>query len=134
VLLFGALLTACAGHRVITGAVTDHRGAAMDRAIVRLSPGDLEIMTDREGHFLIDFLRDGDERMHVTPRTSYTLDVFKPGYHVVETTFFYTRGQQILDNITLVPDVLRVQDDGEDLVPTLDDDHTTSGGATYEGQ
>lgn len=129
------LLTACGGKRVITGQVTDHRGEPVDRVIVSLEPGRVELVTDREGRFLIDYLRDeAAERTRLAPRTTYRLELFKPGYHPLSRDVPYRSGPLDLGLLGLIPDVLRVQDDGQNLVPTLGEDRSTSGGATYEGQ
>lgn len=131
-LLLGA---GCASTRAISGTVTNHTGEPLDRAIVRLEPGGVELVTDRQGRFYIDYLRDDeDERVKLNKRQDYVLDVFKPGYSIEEHGFFYNAGEQDLGTIALIPEVLRVQDDGQNLIPTLEAEPTAVGGATYEGQ
>ena len=46
-----------AGH-FITGQVIDRNGQPVNRAVISLAPGNVKLVTDREGMFLIDYLRD----------------------------------------------------------------------------
>ncbi len=129
------LATACGGTRSIAGIVVDADGQPLNRAIISLQPGDVELITDREGQFIIDYLRDSNsDRTKLANRTNYTLEVFKPGFDLQSQAFYYKRGTHLLGTIALTPDVLRVQDDGQNLVPHLGEDRTTTGGAAYEGQ
>lgn len=127
--------TAQASRHQITGQVLDRNAEPVDRAIVSLSPGNVQMVTDREGRFLIDYLRDEDgRRIRLGKKREYTLEVFKPGYHIEQRMFFYKRGSLQMDNIAMKPETIRVEDMGEDLDPELYTDETHSGGATYEGQ
>ena len=49
-----------AGRNQIGGQILDRNGEPVNRAIVSLVPGNVQLMTDREGNFLIDYLRDED--------------------------------------------------------------------------
>ncbi|MFT6145418.1 MAG: hypothetical protein ACJAZO_000306 [Myxococcota bacterium] len=135
-LLVGCLaLAACGGKRIITGVVTDASGQPLDRAIVRLEPGNIEMVTDREGQFTIEYLRTEDaSRTGIGKRQTYILDVFKPGFSIEQREFYYKAGALSVGAIPLTVEVLRVQDDGENLVPSLQAEPTNTGGATYEGQ
>lgn len=135
-LLAGCLvLSACGGKRVITGMVTDASGQPLDNAIIRLEPGNIELVTDRQGQFVIEYLRTDDaSRTGIAKRQTYVLDVFKPGFSIEQREFYYKSGAHLVGAIPLTPEVLRVQDDGENLVPSLQAEPTNTGGATYEGQ
>ncbi|MFT6158106.1 MAG: hypothetical protein ACJA00_000677, partial [Myxococcota bacterium] len=93
-LLVGCLaLAACGGKRIITGVVTDASGQPLDRAIVRLEPGNIEMVTDREGQFTIEYLRTEDaSRTGIGKRQTYILDVFKPGFSIEQREFYYKAG------------------------------------------
>ena len=107
----------------------------MDRAIISLEPGNVQLVTDREGRFLIDYLRDDDgERIRLAKRMDYELEVFKPGFHTQTFNFYYKKKGLMLDTFTLVEETIEVQDHGENIDPTLYSDQTTNTGATYEGQ
>ena len=127
-------LTGC-GKRLISGIVTDPAGQPLDRAIIRLQPGNVELVTNREGQFAIDYHRTEDaDRTGIDARQTYILDVFKPGFGIEQLEFFYKNGEYSVGTIALTPEVLQVQDDGENLVPSLRAETTQIGGATYEGQ
>ncbi len=126
---------ALASRHHITGTVTDRNGEPVDRAIVSLSPGNVEMVTDREGQFRIDYLRDDDgERIRLARRTDYEIEVFKPGYHPDSREFFYRRGGLELVPFTLVEETIQIHDEGDNLDPDLFSDSTSNTGATYEGQ
>ncbi len=135
-LLAGCLaLSACGSKRIITGVVTDSGGQPLDRAIVSLEPGNVEMVTDRQGQFTIDYLRTDDaSRTGIRKRQTYLLDVFKPGFSIQQLEFYYKSGAYSVGPLELIEEVLRVQDDGENLVPSLQAEPTLSGGAAYEGQ
>ena len=133
-LLILVLLTACGGSRVIRGTVTDADGRPLDNAIVSMQPGGVQLVTNREGQFAIDYLRQDDARTALTKKQTYTLDIFKPGFTIQQLDFYYKTGEHSVGAIPLEVEELRVQDDGQNLVPSLELDTTTTGGATYEGQ
>lgn len=124
---------AYAARNSIGGEVLNRNGQPVERAVVTLTPGNVQIVTDAAGQFLIDYLRDeAGDRTRVHPRLEYDLEVFKAGYHVETVHFRYKRGPVLLDTVTLLEDTIEVRDDGQNLDPT--DPHTAAGGATYEGQ
>lgn len=124
-----------AARHQISGEVQDRNGDPLDRAIISLDPGNVQLVTDREGRFLIDYLRDEDgERTRLDKKTDYTLEVFKPGYHVESLEFYYKRGPVELKPITLVEETIEIRDDGENLDPELYSERNSNVGATYEGQ
>ena len=136
-LLCAALIAtpARAGRHQILGSVIDRNGQPVNRAIVSLTPGNLQMMTDREGEFVIDYLRDEDgRRTRMKKRTTYALEVFKPGYHPKTLTLEYKRGTLELPVITLVEDSIEIDDVTENIDPGLFKDPTHSAGAAYEGQ
>ena len=95
-LLFLAL-AACAGKGFISGQVIDRNGDPVDRAIVKLAPGNVQLVTDREGRFLIDYLRDETgERIKLAKRTAYEVEVWKPGFHTQEISLGYKRGEVVM--------------------------------------
>ena len=119
----------------IAGRIVDRNGKPVERAIVTLVPGSIQLVTDADGRFLIDYLRDENGiRRKLKKKTDYKLEAFKPGYHLESIKFFYKRGSVEVDNLTLREDSLQVTDDGADLDATLHGDPTQSNGATYEGQ
>jgi hypothetical protein len=133
--LFAAFPESAEARNAIAGRVVDRNGKPLERAIVTLAPGSIQLVTDAEGRFLIDYIRDEDGvRRKLKKKTEYKLEAFKPGYHLEARKFFYTRGPVEIDNLTLREDSLNVTDDGADLDSTLLGDPTQSTGATYEGQ
>jgi hypothetical protein len=133
--LFLGFLTACAGPNAISGTVTDRSGRPVDRAIVSLDPGNIELVTDREGRFVIDYLRDEHaERVRLRPKTEYSLEVFKAGFHVETRAVPYRRGPLDVGELALTAETLEVQHDGRNLLPTLQGERTTGASSTYEGQ
>lgn len=138
-LWFGTMLFAAgpawAGGHAIGGQILDRNGDPIERAIITLVPGNVQMITDAEGRFLIDYLRDdAGERVKLAKKTEYTLDVFKPGYHTEAVKFFYKAGVVEVDTVQLKEDSIDVQDDGSNLDPGLFSDGAQSSGATYEGQ
>jgi hypothetical protein len=126
---------AFAARHSISGQVLDRNGDPVERAIVTLEPGNVQLITDAEGRFLIDYLRDDDgQRVRLAKKTDYALEVFKPGYHTQKLTFFYKRGPVAVDPIQVLEDTIEVADDGQSLDPGLFGDRTHAAGATYEGQ
>ncbi len=129
------LLVGCATHHAIIGTVVDRNGEPMDRVIVSLEPGGVETITDSEGSFVIDYLRDpSGERTKLQRRTDYTIEAFRTGYNVARTDFYFKRGELVLDPITMVEDTIRVDMGDEPLDPDKFPDRTQSTGATYEGE
>ena len=126
---------AMAAHNYIAGQILDRNGKPVDRAIVTLAPGNVQLITDAEGKFLIDYLRDdGGNRVKLAKKANYNLEVFKPGFHIEKAQLFYKSGPMAVDAITLKEDTLRIEDDNQNLDPGLFKDTTQNNGATYEGQ
>lgn len=124
-----------AGTNQLEGQILDRNGMPVNRAIVSLTPGNLQLMTDREGQFVIDYLRDDEgERVRLKKRTEYTLEVFKPGFHTQALAISYRRGTLELPAVTLVEETIDVDDTAENIDPGLFQDPTHSAGAAYEGQ
>lgn len=124
-----------AGRHHITGQVIDRNGEPVHRAIVSLSPGNVQLVTDREGFFLIDYLRDeAGKRVKLTKKITYVVEVFKPGFHTWTASVDYRKGSLTMEPVTLAPETIRVEDQGENLDPGLFGDPTHAAGAHYEGQ
>ncbi len=124
-----------AGRHRLEGVVQDRNGEPVNRAIVSLLPGNVQLMTDREGNFLIDYLRDAEgERVRFKKRTTYTVEVFKPGFHTQALNVEYRSGPLALPSVTLVEESIELKDTGENLDPGLFKDPTHAAGAAYEGQ
>lgn len=134
-LLLGLLLSGCAANNAINGRVVDRNGRPLDRVIVSLEPGNVELLTDSSGTFRIDYLRDGGgRRVRLQRRTSYEVELLKPGYHVGHSRFDYSRGELVLDAMTLTEDSLDLAPGETSLDPALYPDRSTSEGSTYEGE
>ena len=132
-LLLGA--PALAARNQISGQVLDRNGKPVNRAIITLAPGNVQMITDEEGKFTIDYLRtDAGERMKLTRKVDYDLEVFKPGFHVEKRNFFYKSGPVAVAPITLAEETVVVTPDAENIDPGLFSDKTHGSGATYEGQ
>lgn len=135
---------AFAARPAISGQVLDRNGNGLAKAYVTLGPppgdkaatlGTCEIVSDRDGNFLIDYLRDDEgERVKLKKRVEYVLEVFKPGYHTYSVQLAYRRGLLVADTVTMVEDTIDVKDLPENLDPALYRLATQSSGATYEGQ
>jgi hypothetical protein len=132
---FGLSPLAEAGHNAISGRVLDRNGKPVERAIVTLAPGNVQLITDTEGRFLIDYLRDdAGTRVKLARKANYQLEVFKPGFRTEAMQFYYKAGALAIDDMTLAEDSIQVTDDAQNLDPGLFSDRTQSSGATYEGQ
>lgn len=134
-LLLVLAVPAHAGPNQIIGTVHDRNGEPVNRAIVSLIPGNVQMMTTREGEFLVDYLRDDEgQRIKLRKRTDYVLEVFKPGFHAQSIAIEYRKGTLELPLITLVEETIEVEPTDEALDPELYTDSTHSAGAAYEGQ
>jgi len=126
---------AMAARNFISGQVVNRNGQPVERAIITLTPGNVQLVTDAEGRFLIDYLRDETgKRSKLLKKRDYSLEVFKPGFHLVTLPFFYKKGGVAMETLTLEEETLKVRDDGQNLDPGLFGTRTNSAGATYEGQ
>ena len=134
-LVLGLVLSGCAGKRAILGSVVDRNGEPMDRVIISLDPGGVELITDSEGHFLIDYLRDeAGERVKLDKKTDYTLEAFRTGYHVEKLDFYFKRGELILEPVTMKEDTIQLRASQDDIDPARFPDRTHSAGTAYEGE
>jgi hypothetical protein len=126
---------AWAGGNHITGQVINRNGEPVPRAVVSLAPGNVQLVTDREGFFLIDYLRDdAGERVKLDKKTDYTIEIFKPGFHTYAAQFYFKKGQLTVDTVTMVEETIELQDLPENLDPALYSRPTHAAGANYEGQ
>ncbi len=132
---------AFAGTHSVAAQVVDRNGQGLGRTRVTLVPKadeakrSVELVTDREGRFLVDYLRDpAGERTKLAKKVEYQLEVYKPGYHVVTMTFPYRRGELALQPVVLVEETIEVEALPEDLAPAVDLENTHAAGANYEGQ
>jgi hypothetical protein len=129
------LLLGCATHHAILGQVVDRNGKPVDRANVALAPGNVEIITDDDGHFVIDYARDAEgTRTKLAKRTEYTIEYFKVGYHPEKATFYFKKGELTLEPVTLVADSVRVEVQAVDIDPAKFPDRQTAAGGSYEGE
>ena len=127
--------SACASKRLITGQVVDRNGQPMDRVIVSLDPGGVEMITDSAGAFTIDYLRDEEgERVKLDKKTDYTLEVFRTGYHVERLDFYFKRGELILEPLTMKEDTIQLRPSQDVIDPELFPDRTHSAGSNFEGE
>jgi hypothetical protein len=137
VLVGGALLSgpAIARTHALNGQVLDRNGKPVERVNVRVSPGNVEIVTDDAGRFRIDYLRDASgERIRLARRTTYTFTFFKLGFHQVETTVDYTRGELDVAAITLREDTIEVRASTDDIDPAATTARDAGAGGSYEGE
>ena len=124
-----------AGRAYIAGEVVDRSGNPVSRATISLTPGNVELITDDRGRFLIDYLRDDSgQRVRLERRTEYEIEVFKPGFHIETVSLSYRTGGVTLEPLHLSEEAIKVNDDGANLDPELFSDHTDTSGANYEGQ
>jgi hypothetical protein len=125
----------CAHRRAITGTVIDRNGKPVDRVLVSLQPGEVEVITDSEGGFRIDYLRDErGNRINLQRRAEYKIEAFRPGFHVAELSIYYKRGELEIEALTMVEDTIRVQPGDANIDPAAYPDRTHSSGASYEGE
>ncbi len=130
------LLLACNTHHAVMGTVTDRNGDPLDRVIIKLDPGNVQLVTDQNGYYEIDYLRDDEsgERVKFGKRTLYEVEVFKPGFHVESMSVEYKRGELILEPIVLKEDTIRVVGSDADIDPASMPQPTESEGASYQGE
>lgn len=128
-------LLACAVKHSISGQVMDRNGEPVERANVALSPGGVEIVTDDSGRFVIDYLRDDEgSRVKLARRTEYQAEFFKVGYHAETTSFYFKRGEMVLEPVTLTEDTIRVDNSTVDIDPERYPDRAQDAGGSYEGE
>jgi hypothetical protein len=131
------LLLASEAHaaNLIGGRVVDRNGQPLPRAIVSLSPGNVELVTDQDGRFVINYLRDeSGERVKLDSKTDYTLEVFLTGFHTFTVSVPFRRGELEVETVTMVEESLDVQDLADIIDPARYSSSTQSSGASYIGQ
>jgi len=126
----------CAARHNISGTVIDRNGEPMDRVIVALAPGNVEILTDNEGRFAIDYVRTEDgSRARLKRRSDYTLTFFRTGFQDTKEALYYKRGAHECGTIQMLEDTIEVSEPAAPLDPSrLHAEPSASGGATYEGE
>jgi hypothetical protein len=130
-----AFFWACSVKHAISGQVVDRNGEAIERANVALSPGGVEIVTDDDGRFTIDYLRDDEgSRVKLSRRTDYVIDYFKVGYHPQSAKFYFKKGELLLEPVTLTEDSIRVDTSTVDIDPGKYPDRAQDAGGSYEGE
>lgn len=134
-LLILLLLGGCATKRQIAGQVVDRNGEGLARVNVRLEPGNVEIITDDEGRFLVDYLRDEEgNRIKLKRKSAYTVSLFKVGYHEATSEVNYLRGELVIEPIALTEDTVRVSNSDDDIDPARFTDRAQNAGGSYEGE
>lgn len=139
-LLVGVLVAALSSQTAwakpaIHGQVQDRKGEPMARVNVRVVPGNVEIVTDDEGRFTIDYLRDEEgNRERLSNRTTYTFEVYKLGFQLAKLDLEYTRGEVQLEPVTLSPDTITVRPSSTDIDSANMPDNDAQGGGSYEGE
>jgi hypothetical protein len=102
---------ALGANAVIGGIVTNQNNEPLERAQIRLSPGNVELVTGRDGRYEIVYLRDQTgERVKLTKRQEYQLEVFKVGFHVTTVPVIYKRGVLEVETVSLTPETLKIDD------------------------
>mgnify|MGYP002633955184 CR=1 FL=1 len=133
-LVLGLALSGCATRHAIVGKVVDRNGEPMSRVIVSLQPGSVELLTDNEGAFAVDYLRDDDgKRTKLKRRNQYTIETFRTGFQTVSTEVDYRRGELHLAAIIMPEETIRVAPGLHAIDPSTAE-RPTSTGATYEGE
>lgn len=126
---------AYAKGNAILGTVVDRNGEPMQSVNVSVAPGNVELITDENGAFRIDYLRDEEgNRVKLDKRTTYTVSLFSVGYHEESVTVEYRRGELVVEPITLEKETIRVEDGGDNIDPDAHPDGTQSAGGSYEGE
>lgn len=134
-LVAGAFAAPAFAKGAIHGSVTDRNGAPMSRVNVRIIPGNVEIVTDEQGLFTIDYLRDADgNRTRLTTKTTYTFEVYKLGFQLAKADIEYKRGDIDLEPVTLLPDTISVRASATDMDPANGTETDAQGGGSYEGE
>ncbi len=127
--------TAWAAKHAIVGTLLDRNGDPVERVNVTLSPGNVEIITDETGKFLIDYLRDEEgNRTRLQKRTEYTVTFFKVGFHEEKVTFLYKRGEHALEPVTLKQETIKVDPSADNIDPAGVTNRQQDAGGSYEGE
>jgi hypothetical protein len=115
--------------------VIDRNGDPVERVNVTLAPGNVEIITDETGKFMVDYLRDEEgNRTRLQKRTEYTVTFFKVGFHEQKLTFLYKRGEHLLETVTLKEETIKVDPSADVIDPSAFPDRQQDAGGSYEGE
>ncbi|MSQ03614.1 MAG: carboxypeptidase regulatory-like domain-containing protein [Myxococcales bacterium] len=129
------ILVGCAKHHAISGLVLDRNGKPLGRTNVTLAPGNVEIITDDNGRFMIDYLRDAEgTRVKMGKRTDYAIEYFKVGYHPQKSTFYFKNGELTLEPASLAEDTVRVEASDTVFDPGAHPNRGQEAGGSYEGE
>jgi len=135
VFLLSLLAGGCTTHHAVMGQVLDRNGKPVGRANVTLVPGNVELITDDDGRFTIDYLRDAEgTRTRLAKRSEYAVEYFKVGYHIEKSTFYFKNGELQLDPVTLSEDTVRVASTPTEFDPAEFGDRGQEAGGSYEGE
>ncbi len=119
----------------IMGTVLDRNGSPVERVNVTLAPGNVEIITDETGTFLIDYLRDDEgNRTRLSKRTEYTVTFFKVGFHEESVTVAYKRGELAMETVTLKEETIKVDPSSDNIDPATLTNRQQDAGGSYEGE
>lgn len=119
----------------IFGSVVDRNGDSIAMVNVSMRPGEVEIVSDAKGEFMIDYWRDEEgNRIKFQKRTEYTIEYFKVGYHPEKQTFYFKRGELFLEPVVLKEETIGVKASSDNIDPGLYPDRAQSGGGSYEGE
>lgn len=126
---------ALAKDSAIQGQVLDRNGQPIEKVNVSVDPGHVEIITDQDGNFRIDYLRDEQgNRIKLAKKTNYTVAFFKVGYNEATATLSYKRGVLQMEQITLIEDSIRLENSAADIDPGSLSDPAQNAGGSYEGE
>lgn len=126
---------ALAANRSIAGTVIDRNGEAVTRANVRIAPGNVETVTDDNGRFRFEYLRDDEgNRTRLNRRTVYEVSIFKVGFHEEKVEVDYRRGELLIEPVSLSEDTIKLENSNADIDVTVLPDRTQSAGGSYEGE
>lgn len=126
---------ALAKKPALLGSVVDRNGQALDRVNVKVSPGNVEVVTDQTGAFRIDYQRDEEgNRVKLAKRTTYTFEYFKVGFQAETVEVPFKRGELYLEPITLKEDTIAVKNSSDNIDPGLYPDRAQNSGGSYEGE
>jgi hypothetical protein len=129
------LTLGCARHHLIRGSVVGRNGEPVERVLVSLEPGGVEVVTDEQGAFLIDYVRNPEgERKKLSKRTNYTLSAYKAGFHDQAMEFYFKRGELTLEPLSLTADSIVIKPGEDSIDPKLYPDRSQNNGAAYEGE
>jgi hypothetical protein len=133
--IFLLLPSTALAANVIEGTVVDRNGKPLERVNVALDPGNVELVSDQDGTFHFDYLRDSTgNRVKLSRRTEYKVTYFKVGYHPESTVVEYKHGDLVLEPVTLKEDTIRVDPSLDNIDPGQFPDKAQNSGGSYEGE